>query len=571
MSSEMSAAGSVRLAIDIGGTFTDLAAVDRRTGRLVLAKADSTPGRFEAGVLRALERSGLDPIGVAAFVHGTTVVVNAVTERRGAATALVTTRGFRDVLEIGRANRPDLYNLSYAKPQPFVPRRHRLEVTERMSYRGEVLVPLVEEEIDPIAQRLREDEIEAVAVCFLHAWTNPEHERRAGELLGKLLPGVEIVVSHEVSGEWREYERSSTVVLSAFVKPVVSRYLASLRDELRAAGVGGPLHAMRSSGGVSSFERAAAAPIALLESGPVAGVTAAAELGRRLGAEDVLALDIGGTTAKTSAIRGGRVRIETLHHVERTPSFAGYPVQTLVVEIVEIGAGGGSIAWAGGSCKATRGLQGLAPTKVSAPSPLRLGCRRRRRGVMWDAAPVREEAGMKALVVIDMLNDFVTGKIANPRAERIMPNVQELLARARADRREWLVVYANDAHMPNDFELKVWGEHAMARTPGAEIISELAAEPGDFVLPKRTYSSFHETGLDPLLRQFGATILVLTGQHTNICLRHTTADAFFRGYEVIVPRDAVEAISEEDHESGLRYLEAIYKADLPYTKELMER
>jgi nicotinamidase-related amidase len=190
---------------------------------------------------------------------------------------------------------------------------------------------------------------------------------------------------------------------------------------------------------------------------------------------------------------------------------------------------------------------------------------------MWDAAPVREEAGMKALVVIDMLNDFVTGKIANPRAERIIPNVEELLARARADRREWLVVYANDAHMPNDFELKVWGEHAMAGTPGAEIIPELAAEPGDFVLPKRTYSSFHETGLDPLLRQFGATILVLTGQHTNICLRHTTADAFFRGYEVIVPRDAVEAISEEDHESGLRYLEAIYKADLPYTKELMER
>ncbi|MGQ0668067.1 MAG: hydantoinase/oxoprolinase family protein [Actinomycetota bacterium] len=345
MSSEMSAIGSVRLAIDIGGTFTDLAAVDRRTGRLVLAKADSTPGRFEAGVLRALERSGLDPTGVAAFVHGTTVVVNAVTERRGAATALVTTRGFRDVLEIGRANRPDLYNLSYAKPRPFVRRRHRFEVTERMSHRGEVLVPLVEEEIEPIAQRLREDEIEAVAVCFLHPWANPEHERRAGELLGKLLPGVEIVASHEVSGEWREYERSSTVVLSAFVKPVVSRYLASLRDELRAAGVGGPLYAMRSSGGVSSFERAAAAPIALLESGTVAGVRAAAELGRRLGVEDVLALDIGGTTAKTSAIRGGRVRIETLHQVERTPSFAGYPVQTPVVEIVEIGAGGGSIAW----------------------------------------------------------------------------------------------------------------------------------------------------------------------------------------------------------------------------------
>lgn len=177
---------------------------------------------------------------------------------------------------------------------------------------------------------------------------------------------------------------------------------------------------------------------------------------------------------------------------------------------------------------------------------------------------------MKALVVIDMLNDFVTGKIANPRAERIIPNIDELLRRARSDRGGWLVVYANDAHLRGDFELRVWGEHAMAGTPGAEIIPELAAAPEDLILPKRTYSSFHETGLDPLLRQFGVDTVVLTGQHTNICLRHTTADAFFRGYRVIVPRDAVEAVSEEDHQGGLHYLETIYRADLPYTKELLD-
>jgi nicotinamidase-related amidase len=177
---------------------------------------------------------------------------------------------------------------------------------------------------------------------------------------------------------------------------------------------------------------------------------------------------------------------------------------------------------------------------------------------------------MKALVVIDMLNDFVTGKIANPRAEGIIPNIRDLVEKARSDRDDWLVVYANDAHLPEDFELKVWGEHAMAGTPGADIIPELVAAEGDFVLPKRTYSSFHETGLDPLLRQFGVDTLVLTGQHTNICLRHTTADAFFRGYRVMVPRDGVEAISEEDHQSGLAYLETMYKADLPYTKEVLE-
>jgi N-methylhydantoinase A len=336
--------GPIALAIDIGGTFTDLAAVDRRDGSLILAKVGTTPTRLQQGVLSALERSELRPGDVGAFVHGSTVVINAVTERRGARTALVTTAGFRDVLEIGRANRPDLYNLSYRKPRPFVPRRLRFEVPERITHTGAVLVPLDEAALESVAQRLRVLEVDAVAICFLHAWTNQEHERRAAQLLSKTLPDVEIVASHEVSTQWREYERTSTAVLSAYVKPTVAAYLEGLRSGLRDVGVGSPMYAMRSSGGVSSFARALEAPISLLESGPVAGVTAAAELGRRLGVEDVLTLDIGGTTAKTSAVRGGRVPIETLHHVERTPTSAGYPIQAPVVEIVEIGAGGGSIA-----------------------------------------------------------------------------------------------------------------------------------------------------------------------------------------------------------------------------------
>ena len=336
---------AVALAIDIGGTFTDLAAVDRRDGSLILSKVASTPSQLQEGVLSALERSELRPRDVGAFIHGSTVVINAITERRGARTALVTTEGFRDVLEIGRANRPDLYNLSYRKPKPFVPRRLRFEVRERISHGGAIIVPLDESTIESVAERLRALDVDAVAICFLHAWTNPEHERRAAELLSKLLPHVEIVASHEVSSQWREYERTSTTVLSAYVKPTVATYLDDLRSGLRGSGVDAPLYAMRSSGGVSSFERAAEAPITLLESGPVAGVTAAAELGRRLGVHDVLTLDIGGTTAKTSAVRGGRVSIDTLHHVERTPTSAGYPIQTPVVEIVEIGAGGGSIAW----------------------------------------------------------------------------------------------------------------------------------------------------------------------------------------------------------------------------------
>jgi N-methylhydantoinase A len=295
-------------------------------------------------VLSALGRSEIPPADVGVFVHGSTVVINAITERRGSPTGLLTTDGFRDVLEIGRANRPDLYNLSYRKPKPFVPRRLRFEVRERISHTGDVVVPLDEAGVAFVADRLRGLGVVAVAICFLRAWTNPDHERRAAELLSKLLRDVEIVASHEVNAQWREYERTSTAVLSAYVKPTVASYLDELRSGVREVGVAAPLYTMRSSGGVSSFERAVEAPIALLESGPVAGVTAAAELGRRLGVQDVLTLDIGGTTAKTSAVRSGRVRIETLHHVERTPTTAGYPIQAPVVEIVEIGAGGASIA-----------------------------------------------------------------------------------------------------------------------------------------------------------------------------------------------------------------------------------
>src|SRR5262249_38005208 len=337
---------AIRLAVDIGGTFTDLVAQDVATGQAVRAKADTTPGGLERGVLRALEQSGVPPDGITAFIHGTTVVINAVTERTGAATALVTTRGFRDVLEIGRANRPALYTPSYRKPAPFVPRHLRFEVGERMPYRGEVVEPVSGPDLAEVAGRLAGAAVQAVAICFLHAWANPVHEQQAAAVLSARLPGVAVVTSHQVSGQWREYERTSTTVLSAYVQPVVTAYLGWLRAWLRAAGVGAPLYVMRSNGGVSSFERAASAPIALLESGPVAGVTAAARLGAMLGARHVLALDIGGTTAKAAAIRDGQVRVSTLHYIGKTPAFAGDPVQAPTVEIVEIGAGGGSLVWA---------------------------------------------------------------------------------------------------------------------------------------------------------------------------------------------------------------------------------
>jgi len=338
------AARTARVAVDIGGTFTDLVSIDER-GRLRRAKSDSTPAALHEAVLTVLGHSGVDPAQVGTFIHGSTVVINAITERRGARTALVTTRGFRDVLEISRANRPDLYNLRYQKPVPFVERSLRFEVAERVSYQGDEITALDLEELANVARDVAALDVEAVAVAFLHAWVNPAHEEAAAAYLRAALPDVTVVASSEVSRQWREYERTNTVVLSAYVQPVVATYLAALEDGLRSGGVEAQLYAMQSAGGVCTFDRALRTPITMLESGPVAGVAAAASLGRALGLRHVLSLDIGGTTAKTSAIIDGLVPINTLHHIERTPTYAGYPLQVPVVDIVEIGTGGGSIAY----------------------------------------------------------------------------------------------------------------------------------------------------------------------------------------------------------------------------------
>ena len=333
-----------RVAVDIGGTFTDLVYADEETGRLGLGKTSTTPGRFEEGVMAAIREADLR--GVEFLAHGTTVVINALTERKGAVTALLTTRGTRDVLEIQRANRPDLYNLRYRKPEPFVRRRLRLEVVERVSYRGEVMTPLDEGSVRAAVAEARRKGAEAVAICFLHSYANPEHERRAAEIVRSEWPEAAVTASHELTSEWREYQRASTAALDAYVKPVTRGYLEALARRLGEAGVADRArYAMRSNGGVSGFDVAREAPINLVESGPVGGVIGAAVIGKQMGEANVVTLDIGGTTAKSSLVERGEVRITGDYHIERTPATAGYPVRVPVVDIVEIGAGGGSIAY----------------------------------------------------------------------------------------------------------------------------------------------------------------------------------------------------------------------------------
>lgn len=335
----------MRVASDIGGTFTDLVYLDERSGKVGTAKADTTPSDFERGAIETMHKAGVRAETVDFFVHGTTVIINALTERSGVRTGLITTRGFRDVLEIGRANRPDLYNLSYTKPTPFVPRYLRLEVTERVNYKGEELAPLHEEEVMAAVERLIGEGVEAIAICFLHSYANPEHERRAADLIRHRWPEIPVTASCEITREWREYERTSTTVLNSYVKPIAGRYLDRLDRELERIGARGSRYVMQSNGGTATFAAAREAPIHMVESGPVAGVLGAIALGKLLREENLISLDIGGTTAKTSLIEHGQAKVTTEYKIEWTRTSAGYPIKIPVVDIVEIGAGGGSIGW----------------------------------------------------------------------------------------------------------------------------------------------------------------------------------------------------------------------------------
>lgn len=340
----------IRIATDAGGTFTDLVAFSEETGAVFVGKALTTPRDPSVGVLdtiRQAAETGLDPTDASFFVHGGTTVINAITERKGVKAALVTTRGFRDVLAIGRGNRPDLYNLHSLPSEPFVPRSLRLEVTERIDARGDVRTPLVMDDVDAVVETLAEEGVAAVAVVFLHAYANPEHEAAVAARLRERLPGVAVTASHEISRNWREYERSNTAVLSAYVQPIMAGYLANLDRALTAEGLPGQRYCMQSNGGLAKFAAAEAGPLALVESGPAGGVAGAVRIGQALGESDILYLDVGGTTAKCSLIRDGQPVLKSEYKLEWTRLLPGYPVQVPVVDIVEIGAGGGSIAHVG--------------------------------------------------------------------------------------------------------------------------------------------------------------------------------------------------------------------------------
>jgi N-methylhydantoinase A len=343
-----------RLAIDVGGTFTDVVLLEESSGALRFGKVLSTPEDQSIGSLEGargtLAEAGVPAGAVRDVVHATTVATNAVLERKGAVTGLVATEGFRDVLAAGREARYDIYDLHIALPEPLVPRARRVEVAERLDYRGAVLRALDEASVRAAADALRASGVEAVAICLLHAHVNGAHERRVAEVLRASLPDhVEISVSSEVAGEAREYERSSTVAVDAYVKPMMRRYVDRLDAGLREAGIGRQLSLMLSHGGIGEAREVAARhPVRMIESGPAAGAAAAAYVARQaLGGADAVAFDMGGTTAKMSLVRDGMPAVTheyEVAHVHRFKRGSGLPLQISAVELLEIGAGGGSIA-----------------------------------------------------------------------------------------------------------------------------------------------------------------------------------------------------------------------------------
>ena len=334
----------LRVATDIGGTFTDLVYVTS-DGEVGTAKSHTTPAQFEKGVMDVIEAKHILPSEFVSFVHGTTIVINAITERKGAKVALLTTEGFRDILEIGRGTRPDYFDLAYPKPKPFVQRYLRREVPERINYKGIESKPLDLSGLSDIIADFRAEGVEAIAISFINSYANPLHEEATLAKVKELWPEISAVASYQITREWREYERTNTAVLSAYVQPIAHRYLDRLTDSLYGAGMTCAPYIMQSNCGVDTVKSARQIPITMIESGPASGVWGAAALGRMIGELNAIAIDIGGTTAKCGLITRGEVKLNTNYMVERTEISAGYPVMVPVIDLVEIGNGGGSIAW----------------------------------------------------------------------------------------------------------------------------------------------------------------------------------------------------------------------------------
>jgi N-methylhydantoinase A len=562
---------SWRIGVDIGGTFTDVALVDETSGAIGIAKVSTTPRDLAQGVIaalrEALDRHQLGAGDVGFLSHATTVVTNALLEEKGARTALITTRGFRDLLELRRSARSSLYDLFQDPPSVLVPRHLRLEISERLDAQGAVVTPLAEDEIDGLIDFLAAHEIEAVAICFLYSFLDGAHERKVGERLRAALPGVPVFLSSEVLPEIREFERTSTTAVCAYVGPILASYLTRLEAATQDLGLPS-LHVMASSGGVLEVDEVLTMPAMVVESGPAAGVIAAQHIGRELGLANLLSFDMGGTTAKASLIEGGRIETTSEYEVggsgnaSRWLHGTGHPIRVPVIDLAEVSAGGGSIAWIdpGGALRVgprsagaepgpvCYGLGGAEPTVTDADL------------VLGYLDPAHLLGGALA-VDIEAARRAIAEKVAGPLRVDVTEAALAILRVVNNAMAEALrIVSVERGHDAREFTLVAFGG---AGPVHAAALAEELAVPRVVVPP--IPGGFSALGLvaTDLKRDYVRTFYTVLGR-ADLAALNTAYGEMEAGARQMLARSAVpEARWRIERQADLRYVRQAYELTVP--------
>jgi N-methylhydantoinase A len=567
---------TLRVGIDVGGTFTDLVAVDTRTGERIALKCASTPRAPEEGVLAAIDLlfgKFSEPPQIAYLAHSTTIATNALLGQMHLELpriAFLTTHGFRDVIEIGRQNRSEVYNLFVTRPKPLVRREDRIGVHERIDHHGSVLLPLEDAEIERVTGELRERRPEAVAIGLLHSYVNDAHERRLAQAVEAALPGTPVTCSAQIDPEYREYERFSTAVVNAALLPIVQRYIDRLQTALRARGIDAPLYVMQSNGGMAAAQRVAMQPAAIIESGPASGVIGAADLARKANTARVLSFDMGGTTAKAGTIVDGAVQVAAefeaagTTHSGRSVKGSGYPVRFPFVDLAEISAGGGTIAWIDEA-----GALRVGPLSAGAdPGPACYG--RSDRATVTDANVVLGRLNRTALVGGTFPIDAQRSREAIAAlAQRINLSIEETAAG---------IVRIVDAQMakvlrivtvergldPRDFAMVAFGGNGPLH--GCALAEELGMrrvivprDPGVFSAHGLLVAELRASFVRPVLRE--------TAQ-----IREDELAAFFseleeRGRRALREQGAADAAMAFVREYDARYSGQSFELDVPYAPD----
>lgn len=459
-----------RLGVDVGGTFTDLVLLDEVTGGISLAKVPSTPHNqavgVETGVRQLLAAQGATADAVALFIHGTTVATNALLERKGAACALLVTEGFRDILQIGRQDRPKLYDWFARRPAPLVPRHLRLEIRERVTHTGEILQPLDEAHAIGLIQQVAADGIPAIAVCLLHAYANPSHEQRLGELIAQYYPQAIVSLSSDVLPEFKEYERMSTTVVNAYVRPTMQRYLSHLETRLKDIGIRSNLHIMQSNGGIMSAQAAGEMPVHTILSGPAGGALGGVAIARQAGFENAITVDMGGTSFDICLAYQGTIRRSQENEV------GSVPIKVPMLDIHTLGAGGGSIAWIDGG-----GALRVGPHSAgAAPGPACYG-RGGTEPTVTDAnlvlGRIPDTLGSGVALDHDAARQVIYDRLARPLGMRLEQAAEGIITVVNANMARGIrVVSVAKGYDPREFALVAFGGGGALH--GAELASDLA-------------------------------------------------------------------------------------------------